>query len=898
MIKRTYMLIKHFITFILLISLCLQSCDGPTKQLIPIRDEADHSQEIFPQTNIQPLFNQTLTAEGGHTVTFYKEEGKLKANLQVNHLDESDKLYKDVPVAIGKGVDLTVLSRLDKKTQQNRILILFSQEGKPTKIVVHQPRLIGEMKKVGKVKNNYKQQAQEIDDEERELTPEELRKQQRKNATLSKKHDLIVSDKEKGKKKLKRRRFTEEDSKEKEEALEAAVGDKEVQYRKGQEYETRSNDPTLAPEKKNNLAEKAIIYYTEAAEKGHEAAQESLIRLRDLGVHSCPHEVVMTEYKKAVEEAIHFDEFQKRAEERFNKLQANGQPAMRLSDFTVTDLKVNRGPLGITWGGNPNECANVCNIYGPLFKPSKFEKYEEEVMSIDPSGDGDDETAYCVAKRHGDYYFITAVGGIAGGYNNLPEDKIGYSIAVFEKLVKVALDYKVKLLYIEKNYNPAFIYFFKHYLDGTPWSYLRIKPVINSLIKKQNRIIDTLYTPLIKHRLIIDQKVLLNDFNAKTNGDLNYKFFYQLMAIKMVEKKEDSSANSTPAESKFYFIGDNPSHDDRVDAVAMAINYLVNRRDKEIKAQEYVDSLHNILDENGYIPQKLELAYIYMNGLKVKRNFARAYKIYMGYLKSKPYYIKKEVCFNLGKIYKKGWGDKLPPNEEQAFKWFQEAANQGHAIAQYKLGKIYEKKQMFQEATRWYEQAAGKAHNKALEALKKKAKEVAEPYKKEKIRVLHKKEAQLKHTIASAKYQQAYMFIYGQGVNQAKYGKAEDRYEKASILFYEAGTLGDVRAIYNVGLMYFHGTGTTQDYGNAFEHIKKAADQGHIDAKFVLGYMYYNGYVRPTDEHKAIRLYQEAANKGHKEAQHNLIYIYNRDNPIEKFDKMLSPKKIDEYTSL
>ncbi len=49
---------------------------------------------------------------------------------------------------------------------------------------------------------------------------------------------------------------------------------------------------------------------------------------------------------------------------------------------------------------------------------------------------------------------------------------------------------------------------------------------------------------------------------------------------------------------------------------------------------------------------------------------------------------------------------------QEAFKWYQQAANQGYAIAQNILGWMYENgigvNQYYQEAFKWYQQAATK----------------------------------------------------------------------------------------------------------------------------------------------------------------------------------------------
>ncbi|MHB9147950.1 MAG: ankyrin repeat domain-containing protein [Candidatus Amoebophilus sp.] len=75
---------QELIARILLVSIFLQSCGSLSNPLIPIKEEKTahiqtHTQEIIPQTNIEPLIGQLLTAQGGHAVTFYQEAGELKS---------------------------------------------------------------------------------------------------------------------------------------------------------------------------------------------------------------------------------------------------------------------------------------------------------------------------------------------------------------------------------------------------------------------------------------------------------------------------------------------------------------------------------------------------------------------------------------------------------------------------------------------------------------------------------------------------------------------------------------------------------------------------------------------------------------------------------------------------
>ena len=135
--KHIYLL--QVITRTLCMCLFLQNCSGLAN--LPLGDMAEHNKVV----DAQVLLDKEFTAEGGHLVSFYQGQDELKATVQVNPLDEKDKIYDEVDIVIEKGVELSSLVKLDRKTQQKRIQVQFSekQKGKPKSVVVHKPWLMG-----------------------------------------------------------------------------------------------------------------------------------------------------------------------------------------------------------------------------------------------------------------------------------------------------------------------------------------------------------------------------------------------------------------------------------------------------------------------------------------------------------------------------------------------------------------------------------------------------------------------------------------------------------------------------------------------------------------------------------------------------------------------------------
>lgn len=79
-----------------------------------------------------------------------------------------------------------------------------------------------------------------------------------------------------------------------------------------------------------------------------------------------------------------------------------------------------------------------------------------------------------------------------------------------------------------------------------------------------------------------------------------------------------------------------------------------------------------------------------------------------------------EAQFNLGAMCYNGFG--VPQDYAEAMKWFQKAADQGNAQAQNSLGVMYKNgygvPKNYAKAKQWYRKAADQGYKNAIEALK------------------------------------------------------------------------------------------------------------------------------------------------------------------------------------
>ena len=87
---------------------------------------------------------------------------------------------------------------------------------------------------------------------------------------------------------------------------------------------------------------------------------------------------------------------------------------------------------------------------------------------------------------------------------------------------------------------------------------------------------------------------------------------------------------------------------------------------------------------------------------------------------------------------------------------------------------------------------------------------------------------------------------------------------------------GDSFAQAQLGWMYLHGEGVTQDDEKAVFWTRKSAEQGYDLAQFNLGVMYDNGYGVAQDYEKALQWFQKAADQGDADAQYYLGWRYEK----------------------
>ena len=120
-----------------------------------------------------------------------------------------------------------------------------------------------------------------------------------------------------------------------------------------------------------------------------------------------------------------------------------------------------------------------------------------------------------------------------------------------------------------------------------------------------------------------------------------------------------------------------------------------------------------------------------------------------------------------------------------------------------------------------------------------------------------------------------YMYCQGQGVQQD--------YQQAVQWYRKAAEQGDAQAQNNLGILYDNGQGVTKDDQQAKQWYQKAAEQGDARGQYGLGAMYANGLGVKKDYQQARLWLQKAADQGHADAQTILERLYEapkKESPI------------------
>lgn len=227
---------------------------------------------------------------------------------------------------------------------------------------------------------------------------------------------------------------------------------------------------------------------------------------------------------------------------------------LKVSDLIIEELDMHETSTKWSWANGVQQrlqdipCVAMKGdmYYSPLSRSPETMPYTGTVMAIDPSGRGKDESSYAIVKCLNGYLFLMDIDGFEEGYSDL----------TLTKMAQVAKFWNVNEVVVEANFGDGM---FTRLM--TP-IFNKIHPVAIKEVKntkqKELRIIDTLEPVLMRHKLIVNKSVIENDYKRFETNQA-YSFIYQLTRI-----CRDKNAIA---------------HDDRLDAVTMAVAYWLESMD-------------------------------------------------------------------------------------------------------------------------------------------------------------------------------------------------------------------------------------------------------------------------------------------------------------------------------
>lgn len=210
---------------------------------------------------------------------------------------------------------------------------------------------------------------------------------------------------------------------------------------------------------------------------------------------------------------------------------------LHLKDLIVMPLNSTEGPMAVVWSGMERYRISSIPQVGfsgdycvePLVVGDQWKSYESKTLVIDPSGRGDNETAWGIlGELHGRYFLLDF-----GGYTD------GYSSETIAALLGKAKEYSVTEVVYEENYGGGmFGSILQAAFNAADGGYACAITGVKSTGQKERRIADTLEPILRQHKLIVDTLAMERDSRLVThresdgsNKTAGYSLGYQLTRL-------------------------------------------------------------------------------------------------------------------------------------------------------------------------------------------------------------------------------------------------------------------------------------------------------------------------------------------------------------------------------
>lgn len=242
---------------------------------------------------------------------------------------------------------------------------------------------------------------------------------------------------------------------------------------------------------------------------------------------------------------------------------------LKLSDFSVLPLDLEKGPSDLVWGADKETLLDQPAVALPgdrWHRPkavSEYVPWTETIVAVDPSGRGKDETVAIILSQINGYIFV----------RDIFANQDGYADTTLREILRRAKHYKASMCLIESNFGDGAVMELmkKHAIEmkvGLSFEEVR------ATTRKEDRIIDTLEPVLNQHRLVIDQRLISWDYTSNPDMSPEERLPRMLMYQLTRMCREKGAVK----------------HDDRVDALALGVKYFqdvlaISAKEAQIEAK-------------------------------------------------------------------------------------------------------------------------------------------------------------------------------------------------------------------------------------------------------------------------------------------------------------------------
>ncbi len=354
-------------------------------------------------------------------------------------------------------------------------------------------------------------------------------------------------------------------------------------------------------------------------------------------------------------------------------------------------------------------------------------------------------------------------------------------------------------------------------------------------------------TAKILLKTIDDLKMLVKD--AEKNVDLQFALGMTYYVCKMFSKSEKLLKKAV-------------SQNHSIAQFGLGAIYLEGKGIKK-NIKKGIELLQQSAN-NGYIEAQYYLGIYYNSGVFVEKNIKKSVEYYQkaadqGHLFS---------MIKLGKYYIEG--KIIDKDEEKGIILYKKAVSKGSLFAIQLLGDFFSDKENLKETLFWYKKGAKQDdfYSQTMLGLQYYGEESildkTEAFK------WFKKATNNKKTI-----KELLQYDY-KGIDDLK--KSTEVLKTLEKDYYPIKTMSQ----YYLGLCYYFGEGTKQDYKKAFKWFEIVSKKGHKNAQCYLGVCYYLGDGIKKDYKKAVEWYEKSAEQGDEDAQRRLSVCYYLGNGVIK----------------